>query len=180
MNDSAKKTNLSDTPSHRSQPSLHVLLKKTRTSMKLFSPDFWFHTTIHLVLLPCGYGCFSAVDGPEAEALTILMSVRSFMCLIDDSIVQDMSRFMCPMHHTTSVSASLSVKPPDNFNKTFSGPHHETENWTSNIATFRNVVSTCQGFAGTYKANMWSHCWFSHFYSPPCQRVPFLLCNTAL
>lgn len=130
MNDSAKKTNLSDTPSHRSQPSLHLLLKKTRTSMKLFSPDFWFHTTIHLVLLPCGYGCFSAVDGPEAEGLTILMSVRSFMCLIDDSIVQDMSRFMCPMHHTTSVSASLSVKPPDNFNKTL---NHAPWNWKLNL-----------------------------------------------
>lgn len=159
---------------------LASVTKENKDFNEIVLPDFWFHTTIHLVLLPCGYGCFSAVDGPEAEALTILMSVRSFICLIDDSIVQDMSRIMCPMHHTTSVSASLSVKPPDNFNKTFSGPHHETENWTSNIATFRNVVSTCQGFAGTYKANMWSHCWFSHFYSPPCQRVPFLLCNAAL
>lgn len=87
------------------------------------------------------------------------MSLRSFICLIDDSIVQDMSRFM--WHHTTSVSASVSVKPVDNFNKTFSGPHRETENWTSNIATLRNAISTCQGFAGTYKANMRSHCWFS-------------------
>lgn len=107
---------------------LASVTKENKDFNEIVLPDFWFHTTIHLVLLPCGYSCFSAVDGPEAEGLTILMSVRSFMCLIDDSIVQDMSRFMCPMHHTTSVSASLSVKPPDNFNKTFSGPHHETEN----------------------------------------------------
>lgn len=115
-------TTLTDRPSHRSQPSSHLLLKKTRTSVKVlvwYGTGTLFSWLKDLVLLP---GCFSAEDGLKLKDWRISYHIMLDVTCIWAFMLTLVMRSFKTRHHFVwdAVSASVSVEPLDIFNKTFS------------------------------------------------------------